>query len=104
MVEYESKFFGVYMDSLMNWKYLIGKTRGKMSKSPSIRYKASNASDSHYLYVIYGSIMMPYFSHCSGILGGTNDSYIKALILPQKRAIRAVCKCSKYDHSNILFS
>ena len=48
--------------------------------------------------------MMPYFSYCSEIWGGTYDSNIKALILLQKRAIRVVCKCSKYDHTNILFS
>ena len=29
---------------------------------------------------------------------------MKALILPNKRAIRVVCKSSKYDHTNILFS
>ena len=48
--------------------------------------------------------MMPYFLYCSEIWGGTYDSNIKALILLQKRAIRVVCKCSKYDHTNILFS
>ena len=47
---------------------------------------------------------MLYFSYCSEILGGTYDSNIKALILPQKHATRVVCKCSKYDHTNILFS
>ena len=48
--------------------------------------------------------MMSYFSYCSEIWGGTYDSNIKALILLQKRAICVVCKCSKYDHTNILFS
>ena len=48
--------------------------------------------------------MMSYFSYCQEILGGTYDSNIKALILLIKRAIRVVCKCSKYDHTNILFS
>ena len=37
-------------------------------------------------------------------LGGTYDSNIKVLILLQKRAICVVCKCSMYDHTNILFS
>ena len=45
-----------------------------------------------------------WFSYCSEIWGGTYDSNIKALILLKKRAIRVVCKCSKYDHTNILFS
>ena len=47
---------------------------------------------------------MSYFSYCSEIWRGTYDSNIKALILLQKRAIRVVCKCTKYDHTNILFS
>ena len=47
---------------------------------------------------------MSYFSYCSEIWGGTYDSNIKALILLQKRAIHVVCKCSKYDHTNIMFS
>ena len=48
--------------------------------------------------------MMSYFSYCSEMWGGTYDSNIKALILHQKRAIQLVCKSSKYDHTNILFS
>ena len=48
--------------------------------------------------------MMSYFSYCSEIWGGTHDSNIKALILLKKHAICVVCKCSKYDHTNILFS
>ena len=101
---YESNFLGVYIDSRINWKYHIDKTRCKLSKSLSILYKASIVLDSHNLYIIYCSIMMSYFSYCSEILGGTYDSNIKELILLQKRAIRVVCKCSKYDHTNILFS
>ena len=30
---YESKFLGVYIDSRINWKYHIDKTRCKLSKS-----------------------------------------------------------------------
>ena len=101
---YESKFLGVYIDSRINWKYHIDKTRCKLSRSISILYKSSTVLDLHNLYIIYSSIMMSYFSYCSEILGGTYDSNIKALILLQKRAIRVVCKCSKYDHTNILFS
>ena len=101
---YESKFLRVYIDSRINWKYHIDKTRCKLSKSLSILYKASTVLDSHNLYIIYCSIMMPYFSYCSEMWGGTYDSNIKALILLQKRAIHVVCKCSKYDHTNILFS
>ena len=88
---YESKFLGVYIDSRINWKYHIDKTRCKLSKSLSILYKASIVLDSHNLYIIYCSIMMPYFSYCSKIWGGTYDSNIKALILLQKRAICVVC-------------
>ena len=47
---------------------------------------------------------MSYFSYCSEIWGGTYDSNIKVLVLLKKRAIRMVCKCSKYDQTNILFS
>ena len=101
---YESKFLGVYIDSRINWKYHIDKTRCKLSKSLSILYKASIVLDSHNLYIIYCSIMMSYFSYCSEIWGGTYDSNIKALILLKKHAICVVCKCSKYDHTNILFS
>ena len=48
--------------------------------------------------------MMPYYSYCSESWGGTYDSKIKALILLQKHSICVVCKCSKYDHTNILLS
>ena len=101
---YESKIFGVYIDLKINWKYHIDKTRCKSSKSLSILYKANTVLDSHNLCTIYCSIMMSYFSCCSEILGGTYDSNIEALIVLQKRAIHVVCKCSKYDHANILFS
>ena len=58
---YESIFFGVYIDSRINWKFHIDKTRCKLSKGLSILCKASNVLYSHNLYVIYCSIMMSYF-------------------------------------------
>ena len=48
--------------------------------------------------------MMSHFSYCSEIWGGIYYCNIKALILLQNRAIRVVCKCSKYDDANILLS
>ena len=100
----ESKCLGVYIDSKINWKYHIDQANCKLSKSLSILYKASTVLDSHNLYIIYLSIMMSYFSYISQNWGGTYDSNIKAVILLQKRAIRVACKCSMYDHTNILFS
>ena len=99
----ESKFKGVHINSKINMKYHIDKTRCKLFISLSINYNASDVMDSHNLYVIY-HIMMSYFSYCSEIWAGTHDSNLKALNLLQKRGISAVCKSSKYDHTNILFS
>ena len=39
-------------------EYHVDETRCKLSKSLSIPYKASNVLDSHYLYIIYCTIMM----------------------------------------------
>ena len=75
-----------------------------MSKIQSILYKANNVLDSHNLHIIYCSTMMSFFSFCSKIWAGTYDRNIKALILLQKLAIQVVCKSSKNDHTNILFS
>ena len=74
---YESKFLGVYIDSRINWKYHIDKTRCKLSKSLSILYKASFVLDSHNLYIIYCSIMMSYFSYCAEIWGRTNFAFVQ---------------------------
>ena len=54
----ESKFLGVYIDSRINLKYHIDKTRCKLSRSLAILYKASTVFDLHNLYIIYCSIMM----------------------------------------------
>ena len=86
----------VYIDSRINLKYCIDKTRCKLSKSLSILYKASIVLGSHNLYIIYCTIMMSYFSYCSEIWGGTYDSNIKVLCLK-------ACN-SMYDHTIILFS
>ena len=90
---------GAYIDSKIYWKYYIDNTRCNLSKRHSIHNKASNVLDSHNLYIIYCSIMMPYFSYCSVIWGGTYDSNIKVLIVLQIRVIPVVCKSSKYDHT-----
>ena len=58
---YESKSFFVYIDSRINWKYHIDKTRCKLSKSLSILYKANIVLDSHNLYIYHDAIFFILF-------------------------------------------
>ncbi len=101
---YVTKFLGVLIDSKLNWKQHIDRTRNKLAKCTALLYKASDVFDSNTVYMLYCSLFLPYLNYCVEIWGNTYVSNINKIMVIQKRAIRIVHYANRYTHSNPLFS
>ena len=51
-----TKFLGVYIDEILNWKYQINKVRLKLSKVAAVIYKANCLIDRNGMYILYCSL------------------------------------------------
>uniref|UniRef100_A0A3B3I1E4 Reverse transcriptase domain-containing protein n=1 Tax=Oryzias latipes TaxID=8090 RepID=A0A3B3I1E4_ORYLA len=99
----EIKFLGVFIDDKLSWKPHIRHIQTKVSKSISIVNKSKHILGYNSRYLLYCSLILPYFTYCIEILGNNYKSSLHPLFLLQKRAVRIVHKAAYLDHTNNLF-
>ena len=100
---YECKFLGVIIDSKLNWKSHISRVKSKLIRCNAILYKAKHLLNSNTLRTLYCSLFLPYLNYCSEVWGVTYKTAIESIYLAQKKAIRIICRTSRYEHTNNLF-
>ena len=83
-VEY-TKFLGVYIDERLLWKNHIQQIENKVSKNIGINYRLSHYLPHHILRILYSSLILPYITYCNIIWGNTPESYLRKLVVLQKR-------------------
>ena len=47
--------------------------------------------------------MYPYSTHCNFILGAASETYLKKVLILQKRAVSVIDNAAFHDHSSLLF-
>ena len=52
----------------------------------------------------YYAFIFPYLSYNVIVWGGTSNSYIKPIVIQQKRILRTICNSSRLEHTTPLFS
>ena len=100
---YVTKFLGILIDDILNWKEHISLICSKISKCIAIIYKAKQLLDKESLVMLYDSLFVPYLTYCSEIWGNTNKTNIKCVYLLQKKVLRIVCNVDYRYYSNVLF-
>uniref|UniRef100_A0A8C7XUM2 Reverse transcriptase domain-containing protein n=1 Tax=Oryzias sinensis TaxID=183150 RepID=A0A8C7XUM2_9TELE len=99
----EIKFLGVFIDDKLSWKPHIRHIQTKVSKSISIVNKSKHILGNNSRYLLYCSLILPYFTYCIEIWGNNYKSSLHSLFLLQKQAVRVVHKAGYLDHTNNLF-
>uniref|UniRef100_A0A3B3I2D7 Reverse transcriptase domain-containing protein n=1 Tax=Oryzias latipes TaxID=8090 RepID=A0A3B3I2D7_ORYLA len=99
----EIKFLGVFIDDKLSWKPHIRHIQTKVSKSISIVNKSKHILGYNSRYLLYCSLILPYFAYCIEIWGNKYKSSLHPLFLLQKRAVRIVHKAGYLDHTNNVF-
>lgn len=97
------KFLGVLIDNNLMWKYHIDEIKVKISKLIGIIYRIRSSFNLLNLKQIYLSLIYPYFIYCSSIWGGAYSTYTQSLFITQKKLIRAMFNCNRYEHTHQYF-
>ncbi len=66
-------------------------------------YRIRTRLNSTNIKLIYSSLIYPNLLYCSAIWGGAYQTYMQNLFLKQKKMIRVMFNCSRYDHTNPYF-
>ena len=100
---YVTKFLGILIDDILNWKEHISLICSKISKCIAIIYKAKQLLDKESLVMLYDSLFVPHLTYCSDIWGNTYKTNINCVYLLQKKVLRIVCNVDYRYYSNVLF-
>jgi hypothetical protein len=85
------KFLGVVLDNKLNFSDHISYVCKKVSKGIGILYKARPFINHKGLMTLYNSFLLPYFSYCIHVWGGTYITCLQPLVMLQRKAIRCIC-------------
>ena len=88
--EGETVFLGVILDEHLSWKSHIAYLASKVSRSLGVISKSSFCLYKSALHTLYFSLVHPYLQYCISVWGSTYPTYLKRLVLLQKRAMRIV--------------
>ncbi len=97
-------FLGVLIDSTLKWKPHIDDIKTKVSKFIGVIYKLRNCLNQESIKIIYFSLVYPNLFYCSAIWGGAYHTYIQSLFTTQKKLLRVMFHCNRYDHTNPYFA
>ena len=102
MVEH-TKFLGIVVDKHLSFDKHIQYIKGKVSRGIGILYKCRLYFNENTRLSLYNAFIYPYFNYCIAVWGNTFDTYLKPLIVSQKRAVRLIVGARRYDHTDPIF-
>ena len=100
---YITKFLGVHIDCQLDWNGHIKSIQNKIAKNVSVMNRVKHLLNSHALYSLYTTLIIPYMNYCCEFWGNNYKSRIQPLYMLQKKAIR-ICKHEGYlSHTRPFF-
>ena len=90
-----TKFLGVHIDCQLDWNGHIKSITNKIAKNVSVMNRVKHLLNSHALYSLYTTLIIPYMNYCCEFWGNNYKSRIQPLYMLQKKAIR-ICKHEGY--------
>ena len=100
---YITKFLGVHIDCQLDWNGHIKSITNKIAKNVSVMNRVKHLLNSHALYSLYTTLIIPYMNYCCEFWGNNYKCRIQPLYMLQKKAIR-ICKHEGYlSHTRPIF-
>ena len=84
-----------YIDCKLDWNGHIKSIKNKIAKNVSVMNRVEHLLNSHALYSLYTTHVIPYMNYCCEFWGNNYKSRIQPLYMLQKKAIR-ICKHEGY--------
>ncbi len=95
-----TKFLGVFIDDLLNWKAHIKYVQSKLSKSTATMHRCNHLLNRNSRCILYSSVFLPFLNYCAEIWGNTYPTNTNCIFLLQKRVIRIIFGARRLDHTN----
>ena len=97
------KFLGLIIDSNLKWQNHIEHCKAKISSSLYIMNQVKNVLPIKQLLILYTTLIQPYLDYGIVLWGGTCQTYIRKLIILQKKCIRCVNGSKYNEHTYPIF-
>ena len=80
------KYLGVFIDSKLNFKYIIDQIVAKVAKIVGIFHRIGGQVPYHLMLNLYYSLVYPRLQYCNLIWGCAPNSYTNKILMLQKRS------------------
>ena len=98
-----TKFLGVYIDHLLNWKSHITQISLKIFKSIGVINRLKKCLPSKSLINLYFTMIHPYLLYCNMIWGSATQLALHKIVILQKRGLRIITNSNFRSPSSPLF-
>ena len=99
-----AKFLGVLIDSTLSWKSHIEYITKKVAKSIGIIKRVHNCLPTDTLNTLYNTLVLPYLNYCNMIWANNKITYLKPLLILQKKVVRSITASLYNAHALPLFA
>ena len=101
--EKSTQFLGIHLDANLTWKYHIAHVKKKISKALFSIKQVNHVLPTYCLRTLYYALVHSHISYGIIAWGCANKSYIKPLVILQKRAIRIINNAPYNSHTDPKF-
>ena len=101
--EKSTKFLGIYLDEHLSWSYHIAQVKKKVSMALFSLKQVKRVLPTECLKTLYYALVHSHLSYGIIAWGCANKSYLKSLIILQKRAMRIIHNASYNSHTDPIF-
>ena len=102
-LDHDCRYLGVILDNEISFKPHIDQLVKKISRSTGIFYRIKDFLSPPARINFYYSFFYPYLAYCIAIWGGTYQTYLKNLIIQQKRIVRLITNSNFRQPTTKLF-
>ena len=101
--EKSARLLGIQIDANLDLKYHFDLLYKKISRAIFCLKQMKHILNKKHLKLLYNSYIKSHIEYCCNLFCLANLSYIKPILILQKRAIRIICGANYRDHTEPLF-
>ena len=94
-----TKYLGIYLDQLMNWKTQIAHVQGKLTKNLGVLNQLRNYPNLQMLRQLYYALIYPYLNHGAMCWGNNYQTNLNKICTKQNKCIHSIFFANKPEPS-----
>jgi len=97
------RYLGIIIDDRLTWAAHIDHIAKKISRSVGILNRVKHCLNQKTLLLLYHTLIFPYLTYSHLVWGKAALTYLKRLVILQKKSVRIITHSDYYAHTNPLF-